>query len=205
LLSREEERENQQSWREAGDKLTFILCQPLAGESAGAAGDEEADAGVVVVVSGVHDAPARMIGDINLFIHPADDDEEGGEWTAIRGGGRCDAEIDIMLAEPAFRAKGIGKAAVRALIGYVCRHADGIMGEYSRSLPSWAGAAATLRDLMVKIQATNAGSMRLFEGAGFARVNKGTNYFGEVELVLAGERWRGMDGGEGYREVEYRR
>lgn len=59
----------QQSWRNDHDKLTFIACLPISGSA------EE-------VVAGEHDKTERMIGDVNLFLSPADEDEEGcvGEY-----------------------------------------------------------------------------------------------------------------------------
>jgi hypothetical protein len=54
----------QQSWRLDHDKLTFIACIPSADEAE-------------KVVSGREDAPNRMIGDVNLFLSPADEDPEG--------------------------------------------------------------------------------------------------------------------------------
>lgn len=53
----------QQSWRDDHDKLTFIACLPSSD-------DEE-------LVAGICDAPDRMVGDVNLFLSPADEDPEG--------------------------------------------------------------------------------------------------------------------------------
>ena len=54
----------QQSWRNDHDKLTFIACLPISGD-----GRE--------VLSKEPDAQDRMIGDVNLFLSRADEDEEG--------------------------------------------------------------------------------------------------------------------------------
>ena len=53
----------QQSWRNDHDKLTFIACLPVPGD------DKE-------VLAGAHDSPDRMIGDVNLFLSGADEDQE---------------------------------------------------------------------------------------------------------------------------------
>lgn len=57
----------QQSWRNDHDKLTFIACLP-------AIEDIQVDGSVL---AGTCDAPDRMIGDVNLFLSPADEDPEG--------------------------------------------------------------------------------------------------------------------------------
>lgn len=54
----------QQSWRNDHDKLTFIACLPITDN-------------VKEVVGGGHDGPERMVGDVNLFLSRADEDEEG--------------------------------------------------------------------------------------------------------------------------------
>lgn len=54
----------QRSWRNDHDKLTFIACLPISD-------------GVREVGGGEHDNPERMIGDVNLFLSKADEDEEG--------------------------------------------------------------------------------------------------------------------------------
>jgi hypothetical protein len=54
----------QQSWRRDHDKLTFIACLPLPGDEKEVVGEE-------------HDRPEKMVGDVNLFLSGADEDEEG--------------------------------------------------------------------------------------------------------------------------------
>ncbi len=75
-------------WQEDADKCTFIVL----------AKDAEAD-----VADGTVEAEvAAMAGDVNLFFHDHDDPRA--------------AEIDIMVAEPGFRGKGIGREATRLMM-----------------------------------------------------------------------------------------
>ncbi|CAK7204068.1 hypothetical protein SEUCBS139899_006819 [Sporothrix eucalyptigena] len=154
-LTLDEEYENQESWRASNDKLTFIVCRARDG-------DRKGD-----VVAGVDDAPDRMVGDINFFLTPYEEDD--GTESGFSG------EVDVMIAGLGDRGKGYGRSSVTAFLHYILqRQRDAILTERAGSFP--------LRQLVVKIQATNAASIGLFRSFGF--VQKGdVNYFGEVELV----------------------
>ncbi|KPM38804.1 putative methionine--tRNA ligase, mitochondrial [Neonectria ditissima] len=176
-MTLDEEFENQQSWRTSSDKLTFIICAPASDEA--------------VVKAGVADADGRMRGDINFFLYPHDDDDDDDD-------GWCTGEVDVMIASTTDRGRGVGQAAVCALLVYLRAHVDEVMGEYA--------AGSKLKSLMVKIKEGNAGSRALFQKLGF--VQKGeVNYFGEVVLVIlwedvvATEWWEGAE--QDYREVRY--
>ena len=80
----------QRSWRGDHDKLTFIACVPLD------RGMEDKRGKAVVV--GRDDAPDRMLGDVNLFLSQADEDEEG-----------CIGELELMIAPKDTRRKGYGR------------------------------------------------------------------------------------------------
>ncbi|KAK1829666.1 GNAT domain-containing protein [Podospora conica] len=157
-LTLEEELENQQSWRESSDKLTFIVCQPVS------------PADDAAVKAGVCDAPDKMIGDVNLFLYPHEDDED-----AYVG------EVDIMIAEHRCRGVGLGKAVVALFLTYVHRNVDAILREYNQG-------TAELKTLMAKINKDNAASIALFRSLGFEQEGE-ANYFGEVKLVM--HDWRG--------------
>lgn len=195
-LSLDEENAMQASWREDGDKITFIACLPLLSPEASLR--VQAD-----------DSPDRMVGDINLFLTPAEEDEEG-----------CIGEIELMIAETKFRRRGLGRAAVLAFMRYLESHLDEILSEYASSFQhgdqnegqdqSPERRNMKLLQLRVKIGSKNLKSIGLFESLGFVKTGEGENYFGEVELVFEGwlgkgrlEGLMGKFGVKGYREVGY--
>ncbi|KAH7033442.1 GNAT domain-containing protein [Microdochium trichocladiopsis] len=206
-LTLEEEYENQVSWRTSGDKLTFILClRGTPGEdNNNVAKGEAARAGQV-------DTPEKMIGDINLFLTPWDEDEvdetETGETSTAPSSSSSsyvNGEIDIMIASAAHRRLGLGREAVSTLLSYIRRHVEEILGEYAaftssdsdstNAIPApTAGQRGVqqqqqrkqkfvLRDLVAKINAGNEGSIALFKSLGFRQKGE-VNYFGELLLVL---------------------
>ncbi|TGO66902.1 hypothetical protein BOTNAR_0052g00390 [Botryotinia narcissicola] len=188
-LSLEEEYDMQRSWRTDHDKLTFIICLPEEGNAS------------PEIRKGVSDAPAKMIGDINLFITEADEDEEG-----------CIGEIEIMIAERSARGKGLGRSAVVVFLEYLRSNLEKILEEYRKGIQGKKEEGKMkLLQLRVKIGGKNVASIGLFESVGFVKVGEGENYFGEVELVFEGwcgeERVKGLMerfGVEGYQECGYR-
>ncbi|KAI9022180.1 GNAT domain-containing protein [Phycomyces nitens] len=94
-LSLEEEYEMQQSWHVDNEKCTFILLalpktSPLT-----------------LCEMSVDDIKknAVMIGDVNIFLNDPDDDQTFGE-------------IEIMIAEDAYRRTGRGLEALKMMMGY---------------------------------------------------------------------------------------
>ncbi|KAK8041356.1 GNAT domain-containing protein [Apiospora phragmitis] len=218
-LTLQEEYENQVSWRTSADKLTFVLCRPLARATASraVAGD--------VVAAGRDDGPERMVGDINMFLTPwddgNDDDDDATEKAATKNSSVPEtagidfvrAEVDVMIAGAADRGKGLGKGAVGALLEFVSRNREGILREYATTIAPNAGRHPEIREFVARIQASNAGSIALFKGFGF-RQRGAVNYFGEVEMVMLpaiGKLGRGtpsigdIEVVEGYREAKYDR
>jgi RimJ/RimL family protein N-acetyltransferase len=172
----------QTSWRSDHDKLTFIACLPS----------------MPPIVPGKCDTSENMIGDVNLFLSPADEDDEG-----------CIGELELMIAPVAFRRKGYGRAMILMFLHYIETNLEGILKEYKNGLGA-GDSKMNLLMLRVKIGSQNQGSIGLFESIGFVKTGEGENYFGEVELILEGflgtERTkREMErfGVEGYREVGY--
>lgn len=161
----------QRSWREDGDKLTFIACLPNT------IFKEEKVEGEQVVRGGVDDADERMIGDVNLFLNEDDEDDENqGEEERVAE--KVIGELEIMLASPSARGKGYGKAILLAFLWYIITNLDVILGEFTK-------ARAELKYLRVKIDANNQTSINLFEKVGFAKTSSTPNYFNEVELRLS--------------------
>lgn len=188
-LSLDEEYAMQASWREDGDKLTFIIC--LAPEEG---------------VEGRKDEVERMVGDVNLFICDDDDDDEDDEQ---EGSSAVIGELEIMLASPSHRGRGYAKTALLAFMWYISTCLPTILVEYATAQSGenkkdkkkrW------LKYLRVKIDKKNVRSLQLFEGLGFVRTSAEANYFGEVELRLGAD--NGVIGdldmeGEGVKMVEY--
>lgn len=203
-LKLDEEYDMQRSWREDRDKLTFIVCLPLASET------EDTKAGLR---PGVEDAPDRMIGDINLFLFEPDDDDDDGagantttELPERPRNKSVVGEMELMIARKDLHRKGYGRASLLTFLRYIIMQWPSIYLEYTSSTSSRPEAPgpnehAELRYLRVKIQQSNVSSIALFESVGFQRTAEGVNYFGEVELRLqdAGDgSWRQLDreGGE---------
>ena len=137
-LSLEEEYEMQRSWREDEAKLTFIVLARGLDETV----DECRKA---------HAGLGRMVGDVNLFFNDSEDD-------------KC-AEIEVMIAEPSARGRGIGQEALRMLVAYALR------------------TLGTER-FVAKIGDANAASLRLFQTKlGFRTVSY-SDVFEETTLEL---------------------
>jgi hypothetical protein len=187
----------QRSWRTDADKLTFIICLPL----------EHSHQKPATIVAGTPDSPQRMIGDINLFLSPADEDSEG-----------LVGEIELMIAPVEARSKGYGRAALLAFLKFVGEYLGVILDEYRASVGGVRNGLKgedgkmNLLQLRVKIGQQNETSIRLFQSTGFKKISEEPNYFGEVELVFDGfftkdkvdgllEKWPALD----YIELYYDR
>ena len=135
-LSLAEEVENQVAWLNSSDKLTFILLAPsslISGEAACADSNLRSQ--------------WTMIGDCNIFV-PHDVEDQG-------------VEVEVMIAEPSFRRKGLAREAVALLMCYAME-----------TLPH--------RRFVAKILEDNAASRALFEGALGFHVFKEVKVFNEI-------------------------
>lgn len=176
----------QRSWREDGDKLTFIVCLPPSDTKRAAAsvsGDDERDGDVkreeraaVAVKGGCGesrwDGDQMMIGDVNLFLSEVGDDEEDG---AEKG---CVGEVEIMIARTSHQGRGMGTKILVTFLWYIFTNLESILSEYSKSTRK----VEIMKYLRVKIDAGNARSIRLFEKVGFKKISEEPNYFNELEL-----------------------
>uniref|UniRef100_A0A8H7NLA8 N-acetyltransferase domain-containing protein n=1 Tax=Bionectria ochroleuca TaxID=29856 RepID=A0A8H7NLA8_BIOOC len=146
-LSLEEEYSNQISWRAASDKLTFIVCLPLSTDAAA----------LPTLIRGdtLYDSADHIVGDVNFFLHDYDpdeydygddqDDADGDEYDSSdeERDGWLVGEVDIMIAERASRGRGMGKAAVCALLVYIHRHVRGLLAEGDARLLLRRGSTAS--------------------------------------------------------------
>ena len=165
-LSMDEEYAMQRSWRTDGDKLTFIICLPL----------DNLDL-VTNATPGADDGPARMIGDINLFLFN-DDDDGRDDKPAGSGPGAVVGEVELMIARKELQRQRYGRAALLTFLHYVLFVArKEIIAEYCDSRPG-----KVLSYLRVRIDQSNERSIALFQSVGFVQTEEGANYFGEVEL-----------------------
>lgn len=176
----------QKSWREDGDKLTFIACL----NSCEAKDVENGERGKVcigekekekeVVQGGIDDSDDRMIGDVNLFLSEDDEEDDDNQSHANeKEGKKVIGEIEIMIATPEARGKGYGKAILLTFLWYIITNTSTILLEYSRK------GNASLKFLRVKIDAENEKSINLFEKVGFTKTSPKPNYFNEIELRLS--------------------
>ncbi|CAI6097180.1 unnamed protein product, partial [Clonostachys chloroleuca] len=213
-LSLEEEYSNQVSWRAASDKLTFIVCLPLSTDAAA----------LPTLIRGdtLYDSADHIVGDVNFFLHDYDPDEyeyddddntqndDGYDSSDEERDGWLVGEVDIMIAERASRGRGMGKAAVCALLVYIHRHVRGLLAEGDARLLRRGSTASrtssissanavtdadwldvnlagrgqrSLRGLIVRIKEGNDDSRALFQKLGFRQQGE-VNYFGEIKMAL---------------------
>ena len=110
-LTIDEERQNQQSWRDDPNKVTFIVC---------------------ALDAGTHDATAGMCGDVNAFLSlsDADDASKADEGTAVGSmagaGGRVSAELEVMIADPQRRRQGLAREALLLFMHWLLNHVPNV-------------------------------------------------------------------------------
>ena len=183
----------QGSWRNDGDKLTFII-----GQRFNSVHEENSDTQTVTVSgekANLQDEIDAMVGDVNLFISTRELDEKTPHTVVI-------GELELMIASPTHRRKGFGKAALLLFLKYIIHHEREILEElhggacpYTLPLPidrlstdlDPACAGWQFDHFAVKIGRTNHKSIALFEGLGFSKTSVVPSYFGEFELRLRRE------------------
>jgi RimJ/RimL family protein N-acetyltransferase len=169
-LTLAEEHAMQRSWRLDADKLTFIVC----------AAPTEQQGAVEAAVAPEHDAPERMVGDVNLFLFADDEDEDEEKGSKTKGASEepVIGELEIMIARVEARGKGMARETLCAFMWYITSSLSRILGEYRAG----EGKGRVLKYLRVKIDKDNVRSLGLFERVGFKRTAAEPNYFGEVEM-----------------------
>ena len=178
-LTLDEEYAMQLSWRTDADKLTFIACTaPLASNDEDTVSSSMPGNAQQSVSAGKEDAPASMIGDVNLFLNMEDDggdDVEGSEVKQVFVG-----EIEIMIASKVHQGKGLGRDILLTFMWYILQSYSDIMEECNSGADGKTDHQ--MKYLRVKIDQENLRSIKLFESVGFRKVSQSPNYFGELEL-----------------------
>ena len=156
-MTLEQELQNQRSWHADPLKLTFILCA------------RDDDDGCAIP----DDVTSGMCGDVNAFLSEIDDDDDE---TGVS------AELEIMIAEPAQRRRGLARTALQMFIAYLLERVPRV------------------GRLVVKVTDANVPSLRLFESLGFT-VHKPMPIFQQTELRLSVASARARGWGALSREV----
>ncbi|EAL70992.1 N-acetyltransferase 9 [Dictyostelium discoideum AX4] len=139
-LTIEEEFENQESWFKDDHKITFIILDKdllLENEKDSNGYSNENDI-------------KSMIGDVNIFFNQYED-----EGTA---------ELEVMIAEPTSRRKGLAREAISIIMGYGIEHLSTITKKY-----------------IVKIGESNQPSIQMFKSMNFKQIGS-VNVFKEILL-----------------------
>lgn len=147
-MTREEEIENQQSWRDDDSKCTFIV---LAREDCVPGDWDEENIENQIKVDFVIRNLDAMVGDVNLFLSDEEDEDEdennlSDPSNTAQSGCRValkQAEVDIMIAEKNRQGMGIGWEATCLMMLYGAK----MLG---------------IRRFFVKINDNNAASLNLF-------------------------------------------
>ncbi|KAI0314546.1 acyl-CoA N-acyltransferase [Amylostereum chailletii] len=164
-LSLEEEYEMQRKWAEDEDKLTFIVLARTA---------DDTD----VPLSNADIRALPMVGDVNLFFKGSPSDED------------FEVEVEVMIAEKAFRRRNLAHTAVSLLLSYATTPPPDL--QHAPSSKTGAGPVPISflpippSVLVARISQTNTPSIKLFEKLGF-QVVKVVEVFGEVEMRYRGD------------------
>ncbi|KAK2461168.1 hypothetical protein APHAL10511_006695 [Amanita phalloides] len=170
-LSLDEEYEMQQKWLFDDDKLTFII---LSKESSLCNGE-------TIHVSDPRIGLLPLVGDVNIFLHgtpmasPTKEPQDGQDEDNF-----FEAEVEIMIAEPAYRRRGLAQEALQLMLSYV----TGTPNLFNASMIVSSPLRIPATCLVTRITESNDPSIKLFEKLGF-KVTKKVDVFKEVEMRWA--------------------
>jgi RimJ/RimL family protein N-acetyltransferase len=176
LLNLQEEHDNQCSWREDNDKLTFIICFKDSAASSVSENATDPNLEASYARRQPEDDKDLMMGDINLFLKEIESESETGSAGDVTG------EINLMIAEPSARGKGHGIEALKTFLWYIVEYRSKILEEFAQEKHF---RVHNLVSLEAKIGKNNAPSIKLFEKLGFKKVSEEPNYFGEFDFTLS--------------------
>ncbi|BFZ17669.1 hypothetical protein BsWGS_20708 [Bradybaena similaris] len=137
-LTLEEEYDMQRKWREDSDKCTFIILDRKYFEQNTTDNRQSKET-------------EAMVGDVNIF-YQSDVHE------------RLEGEIEIMIAEPSARGRGLGKEALCSMMRY-------------------AQDSLKTKTFISKIGCENVASLKLFQSLGFTEISR-SEVFQEATLAF---------------------
>ncbi|EPX75171.1 GCN5-like N-acetyltransferase [Schizosaccharomyces octosporus yFS286] len=160
-LTVEEEFQMQKSWLEDEDKLTFIVIHRH--------GVENKEPQILHEIAPHH--IDEMIGDVNMFLTEGYEDVEEDLTVQDDANQQCttfiQAELELMIAKPEFRSKGLGTTIIEAFLYYI---------EQSGLLQS-----KHIAKYIIRVGSKNLPSLRLFKKEGFVQT-KYVACFDQVEM-----------------------
>jgi len=183
-----------ENWLLDEDKLTFII---LSNPDVLDPSNEE-----TIAPSDPRIRLLPMVGDVNIFLHGTLASRRAGDSTERSEGNEIEdddstersegneiedddfeAEVEIMIAEPAYRRRGLAQEALQLMLSYATGTPRLFRVDTDcRSTPSPLHIPAAY--LVTRITESNEPSIRLFEKLGF-KITKRVAVFEEVEM-----RWR---------------
>ncbi|KZP31910.1 hypothetical protein FIBSPDRAFT_812908 [Athelia psychrophila] len=169
-LSLDEEYEMQKKWRIDDDKLTFIILARPEHRSEDLPGRDD---------SNLDNLP--MVGDVNMFLkgippHLRKAPSKNASFdTDEQEEDDFEAELEIMIADPESRRKGLAYEALQLLISYATDPRDVTNTSCPAQLP------IPRSSLVVRVSQSNTPSIKLFERLGM-RIVKWVEAFQEVEM-----------------------
>ncbi|TFK32295.1 GNAT domain-containing protein [Crucibulum laeve] len=191
-LSLKEEYEMQEKWQVDEDKLTFII---LAQDSPSEAKSSSSYSIIIPRTEPISPDDPRiasltMIGDVNIFLHGTLPSSETAEKITRAGEeeDEFEAEVEIMIAEPAYRRGGRALEGLQLMLTYATGVPEAFILAGDARLDSLRAIKSPWKispnSLVTRISDINEPSIRLFEKLGF-QITKRVEVFSEIEM-----RWR---------------